>query len=73
MTLKVEDHYWENDGLNEELLECFIINNSSDSSSDDDCADEGVNTGFSDGDSTSYGSRSESSNSSDEVEVEAKN
>ena len=72
MTLKVEDHYWETDGHNEELLEHFIINNSSDSSNDDDWSDESVNTGFSDGDSTSYGSRSESSNSSDEVEVETK-
>jgi len=27
-TEKVEDHYWEVDGLNEELLERFIITNS---------------------------------------------
>ena len=32
---KVEDHYWEADGLNEELLERFIINASSDNSDDD--------------------------------------
>ena len=44
MTLKVEDHYWKTDGLTEELLEYF---NSSDSSIDDNCADEGVNTDFS--------------------------
>ena len=44
---KVEDHYWEADGLNEELLERFIITNSSD---DDSSDDEGVNKGFSDGD-----------------------
>ena len=37
---KVEDHYWEADGLNEELLERFNINNSNDSDSDsDDAAD----------------------------------
>ena len=60
---KVEDHYWEADGLNEELLERFIITNSSDSESSDD---EGVNKGFSDGDSTSFGSRSDSTDSSDD-------
>ena len=59
----VEDHYWEADGINEERLERFIINNSSDSESSDD---EGVNEGFSD-DSTSFGSRSESDSSDDEV------
>ena len=32
----------------------FYNYNSSDSSSDDDCANEGVNTGFSDGDTSSY-------------------
>ena len=32
---KVEDHYWEADGLHEELLERFIINTSSDTSDDD--------------------------------------
>ena len=58
---KVEDHYWEADGLNEELLERFIITNSDSESSDD----EGVNVGFSD-DSTSFGSMSESTDSSDE-------
>ena len=58
---KVEDHYWEADGLNEELLERFIITNSDSESSDD----EGVNEGFSD-DSTSFGSMSESTDSSDE-------
>ena len=67
--MQVEDHYWENDGLNEELLERFIINNSSDSS---DSGDEGVNDGFLDCDSTSFGSRSESSGSSDEVVMENK-
>ena len=40
----VEDHYWEADGLNEEILERFIINNSSDSESSDD-DDDGVNKG----------------------------
>ena len=49
MTLKVEDPYWKTDGLTtEELLENF---NSSDGSIDDNCADEGVNTGFLGGDS----------------------
>ena len=54
MTLKVEDPYWKTDGLTtQKLLEHF---NSSDSSSiDDNCADEGVNTGFLGGDSTNYG------------------
>ena len=65
--VKTEDHYWEVDGLNEDLLEEFIIN-ISDSESDDDQANQGVNEGFSDGDSTTFGSRSESSGSSDEVE-----
>ena len=68
---KVEDHYWETDGLTEELLELlerFIINISGSESSDND-VDEGVNDGFSDGDSTSFGSRSESTSSSDEVEI----
>ena len=37
---KVEDHYWEVDGLHEELLERFIINTSSDTS-DDDISDSG--------------------------------
>ena len=60
---KVENHYWEADGLNEELLERFIITNSSDSESSDD---EGVNEGFSEGDSTSFGSMSESTDSSDD-------
>ena len=55
---KVKDHYWEADG---QLLERFIITNSDSESSDD----EGVNEGFSD-DSTSFGSMSESTNSSDE-------
>ena len=35
---KVEDHYWEADGLNEELLEWFIITNSDSESSDDERA-----------------------------------
>ena len=60
---KVENHYWEADGLNEELLERFIITNSSDSESSDD---EGVNEGFSEGDSTSFGSMSESTDPSDD-------
>ena len=47
--VKTEDHYWEVDGLNEDLLEEFIIN-ISDSERDDDQANEGVNEGFSDGD-----------------------
>ena len=61
---KVEDHYWEADGLNEELLERFIINSSdSDSDSDDSVAADGDGS-----DSTSYGSKSSSlSTSSDEV------
>ena len=37
---KVEDHYWDTDGLNEELLEPFIIDISSDTS-DDDISDGG--------------------------------
>ena len=66
--IEVEDHYWEADGLNEEVLERFVITNSSDSESSDD--DEGVNEGFLEADdSTSFGSRSESTDSSDE-EVE---
>ena len=32
---KVEDHYWDTDGFNEELLEPFIIDISSDTSNDD--------------------------------------
>ena len=40
----VEDHYWEADGLNEELLERFIINASSDSS-DSDISDSGEDDG----------------------------
>ena len=64
--VEVEDHYWEADGLNEEVLERFVITNSSDSESSDD---EGVNEGFLEADSTSFGSKSESTNSSDE-EVE---
>ena len=40
----VEDHYWEADGLNEELLELFIINASSDSS-DSDISDAGEDDG----------------------------
>ena len=58
---KVEDHYWEADGLNEELLERFIINNSSDS--DDSVSADGDRSN-----STSYGSKSSSlPTSSDEV------
>ena len=64
--VEVEDHYWEADGLNEEVLERFVITNSSDSESSDN---EGVNEGFLEADSTSFGSRSESTDSSDE-EVE---
>ena len=61
---KVEDHYWEADGLNEELLERFIINNSSDSDSDD-TADGDINNDS----STSFGSKSSSlPTSSDEVQ-----
>ena len=40
---KVENHYWEHDGLNEELLERFIINtssNSSDSMEESDSAED---------------------------------
>ena len=37
---KVEDHYWDTDGLNEELLEPFIIDIISDTS-DDDISDGG--------------------------------
>ena len=51
--VKVEDHYWEADGLNEEVLERFIITNNSDSESCDD-NDEGVNDGFLEADSTSF-------------------
>ena len=32
---KVEDHYWDCDGVNEELLEPFIIDISSDTNNDD--------------------------------------
>ena len=56
--VEVEDHYWEADGLNKEVLERFIITNSSDSESSDD-NNEGVNEGFLEADSTSFGSRSE--------------
>ena len=66
--VEVEDHYWEADGLNEEVLERYVITNSSDTESSDD--DEGVNEGFLEADSTSFGSRSESTDSSDkEVEI----
>ena len=41
---KVENHYWEADGLNEELLERFIINTSSDSI-DSDISDTGEDDG----------------------------
>ena len=40
----VENHYWEADGLHEELLERFIINTSSDSS-DSDISDSGEDDG----------------------------
>ena len=61
---KVEDHYWEADGLNEELLERFIINNSSDSDSDDTAGGH-----INDDSSTSFGSKSSSlPTSSDEVQ-----
>ena len=49
---KVEDHYWEADGLNKELIERLITNNSSDSDSDD--------TAHGDDSSTSFGSKSSS-------------
>ena len=45
---KVEDHYWDADGLNEEPLEQFIIEISSDDSNDninDDGEDGGENVG----------------------------
>ena len=38
---KVENHYWEADGLNEELLKRFIINTSSDSGDSDTGEDDG--------------------------------
>ena len=38
---KVEDYYWENDGLIEERVERFIITNSSDSEDSSDDADGG--------------------------------
>ena len=41
---KVENHYWEHDGHNEELLERFIINTSSDSS-DSNISDSGEDNG----------------------------
>ena len=66
--VEVEDHCWEADGLNEEVLERYVPTNSSDSESSDD-NDEGVNEGVLEADSTSFGSRSESTDSSDE-EVE---
>ena len=61
---KVEDHYWEVDGPNEELLKRFIITNSDSESSDD----EGVNEDFSD-DSTSLGLLSETDSSDEEVGI----
>ena len=38
---KVENHYWRADGLNEELLERFIINTDSDTSDSDSGEDDG--------------------------------
>ncbi|XP_065905339.1 uncharacterized protein [Dysidea avara] len=63
---EVEDHYWEQDGLHEELLERFLIHVSSDSSDseDGDGGDGGINDS-----STTSNSESESSSepiSSDE-------
>ena len=57
---------WEAGALNKELLEQFAVN-ISDSESDNDKADEGVNEDFLDGDSTTFGSRSESSSSLDDI------
>ena len=42
---KVEDHYWDVDGFNEELLKQFIIEISSDDS-DDNISDGGEDVGF---------------------------
>ena len=42
---KVEDHYWEADGLIEELLEQFIINNNSDDNISDGGEDGNENVG----------------------------
>ena len=55
---EVEDHYWEQDGLHEELLERFLIHVSSDSSDseDGDGGDGGINDS-----STTSNSESESS------------
>ena len=66
--VKTEVHYWKADGFNENLLEEFIVNISDRESDDDQEIEGGVNEGFSDGDSTTFGLRSESSNSSNEVE-----
>ena len=63
--VELEDHYREAAGLSKER---FFITNSSDNENRDD-NDEGVNEGFLEADSTSFGSRSESMDSSDE-EVE---
>lgn len=60
---KVEEHYWEADGLNEELLERFIINTCSDSSNSSDNSDS------SDSDNDNSSSTSFSSKSSDEVRL----
>ena len=42
---KVENHYWRADGLNEELLERFIINTDSDTSDSSDSSDSGEDDG----------------------------
>ena len=52
--------------FNEDILEEFIVN-ISDSENDDDQANESVNEGFLDGDSTTFSLRSELPSSSDEV------
>ena len=60
---EVDDHYWEQDGLHEELLECFLIHVSSDSSD----SDGGINDS-----STTSNSESESASeptSSDDVRL----
>ena len=48
---KIEDHYWEQDGLHEELLEWFLIHISSDSSDSED--GDGCDGGINDSSSTS--------------------
>ena len=50
---KVKDHYWEADGLNEELLEPFIIDIGSDNS-DDNISDGGENVDSMEDDSAEH-------------------